>query len=67
MFGVLLRLFSPALGVVVLTLEVGFISQLVVIDFTDLGATIVVALVFCLTIFNLSQTGSQGQDTETCL
>ena len=44
-----------------LTLQVGFICPFVVIDPTDLGATIVVAQALCLTIFNLSPT------QKTCL
>ena len=41
--GALLWLFSPAWDAVKLTLQVGFISPFVVIDPTELGATIVVA------------------------
>ena len=52
----LLWLFSPAWDAVILTLQVGFIRPFVVIDPTDLGATIVVGQTLCLTIFNLSPT-----------
>ena len=57
----LLWLFSPAWDAVKLTLHVGFICPFVVVDPTDLGATIVVAKALCLTIFNLSPT------QKTCL
>ena len=53
--GTLLWLFSPAWDTVQPKLQVGFICPLVVIDPTNLGATIVVAQAWCLTIFNLSQ------------
>ena len=59
--GTLLLLFSPAWDAVKLTLQVGFICPLVVIDTTNLGVTIVVAQALCLTIFNLSPT------QKTCL
>ena len=54
--GFLLLLFSPAWDAVQLTLQVGFICPFVVIDPSDLGATIVVAQALCLTIVNLSPT-----------
>ena len=57
----LLWLFYPALDAVKLTLQVGSICPFVVIDSTNLGATIVVAQALCLTIFNLSPT------QKTCL
>ena len=59
--GTLLWLFSPAWDAVNLTLEVGFICLFVVIDPTNLGATIVVAQALCFTIFNLSPS------QKTCL
>ena len=59
MFGALLWQFFPAF--IKITLKVGFICPFVVIDPTDLGATIVVAQALCLTIFNLSLT------QNTCL
>ena len=43
MFGALLWLFSPAWDAVELPLKVGFICYFMVIDPTNLGATIVVA------------------------
>ena len=51
---VLVWLFSLALEAVKLTLKVGFICPLVVIDPINLGTTIVVAQALCLTIFNPS-------------
>ena len=52
--GTFLWLFSPTWNTVKLTLKVGFICPFVVIDPTNLGATIVLAQAWCLTIFNLS-------------
>ena len=54
--GTLRSLFSPAWDAVELTLQVGFIGPFVVIDATDLGATIVVAKARCLTFVNISPT-----------
>ena len=56
MFWDIVWLFSPACDAVQLTRKVGFICPFVVIDPTDLGATIVVAQALCLTIFNLCPT-----------
>ena len=56
-------LFSPAWDAVQLTLQVGFICPFVVIDPTDLGATIVVAQALCLTIFKFNLSPTQ----KTCL
>ena len=53
MFEALLWLFPPAWNAVKFTLIFRFICPLVVIDPTDLGATIVVAHALYLTIFNL--------------
>ena len=53
--------FSFALDAEKFTLKVGFICLFVVIDPIYLGATIVVAQVFCLSICNLSPT------QNTCL
>ena len=52
MFGALLWQFFP--DFIKLTLKVVFICPFVVIDPTDLGATIIFAQALCLTIFNLS-------------
>ena len=49
LFGALLSLFSPAWGAIKLTLKVGFMCPFVVIDPTDLGATIVIAQALFLT------------------
>ena len=57
-------LFSSAWDAVQLTLQVGFICPFVVIDPTDLGATIVVAQALCLTIFNLSPTQKTCRFTD---
>ena len=54
--GTLVWLFPLAWDAIELTLQVDFICPFVVIDPTDLRATIVVAQVLCLTIFNISQT-----------
>ena len=61
MFGAFLWLFLLSWDAIKLTLKVGFICPLVVIDSTTLGATIVVVQTLCLTIFNLTQT------QNTCL
>ena len=61
MIGFIFWLFSPARDAVKLTLKVGFIFPFLVMDPTDLRATIVVAKALGLTIFNLSPTQS------TCL
>ena len=54
--GTLLWLFSQARDAVQIILRVGFICPFVVINPTNLGVTIVVAQVLCLTIFYLSST-----------
>ena len=59
--GTFLWVFPPTWDAVRLTLKVGFMCPFVVIDPTNLGATIVVAQSWCLTTFNLSPT------QNTCL
>ena len=56
-----LWLFSPAWDALKLTLQNGFVCPFVVMDPTNLGATIVVAQALCLTILDLSPT------QKTCL
>ena len=59
--GTFLWLFSLAWDAVKLTLKVGFACPFMVIDHTNLGATILVSQAWCLTVFNLSPT------QKTCL
>ena len=61
MVGALLWLYSPTWDAVKPKLKVGFFCALVVIDPTDLGATIVGAQVLCLTIFTLSPSISDAE------
>ena len=65
MFWDIVWLFSPACDAVQLTRKVGFICPFVVIDPTDLGATIVVAQALCLTIVNLFPTQNTGLFTDS--
>ena len=67
MSGTLLWLFSPTWGAGELILEVGIIcpSPFLVIDPIDFIATITVAQVLCLIIFNVSPTKLSAIRTNT--
>ena len=65
--GALIWLFSPAWNTVKFTLKAGFVCPFVVDDPTDLGATIMVAQVLCLCIFNLSPTQKTSLFTDSAL